>query len=60
MKRSRFSEPPLSAILSEFRPLLDKAAIKPDQAAMLTGVLAGSVLIGTLAAGIWVPTLRAV
>lgn len=55
-----FGYAPLSAILSQFQPLLVEAAIKPEQAAMLTGILAGSVLIGTLASGllidrIWAP-----
>jgi MFS family permease len=51
---------PLSAILSQFQPLLTEKGIAASMAATLTGVLAGSVLIGTLVSGtlidrIWAP-----
>ncbi|ARR56761.1 MFS transporter [Rhizorhabdus wittichii DC-6] len=51
---------PLSAILSQFQPLLTEKGIAAGMAATLTGVLAGSVLIGTLVSGtlvdrIWAP-----
>ncbi|SCW59970.1 Nitrate/nitrite transporter NarK [Sphingobium faniae] len=51
---------PLTMALSQFQPLLIELSIRPQDAAMLTGVLAGSVLIGTLLSGllvdrIWAP-----
>ena len=51
---------PLAAILSQFQPLLTEKGISPGSAAALAGVLAGSVLFGTLITGllvdrIWAP-----
>ena len=51
---------PLSALLSQFQPLLTGKGIEPQTAAMLTGILAASVLIGTIISGflvdrIWAP-----
>lgn len=55
-----FGYAPLSMILSQFQPLLTELSVAPGDAAALTGVLAGSVLIGTLISGvlidrIWAP-----
>ena len=53
---------PLSMILSQFQPLLVELDLSAAQAAQLTGVLAGSVLIGTMISGvlidrIWAPAI---
>jgi len=53
---------PLSTLLSQFQPLLTELDVAPDAAALLTGVLAGSVLIGTLISGVlidrvWAPAI---
>lgn len=51
---------PLSTLLSQFQPLLTELSIAPGDAALLTGVLAGSVMIGTMISGVlidrvWAP-----
>ena len=56
---------PLSAILSQFQPLLTERGVDPNAAAMLAGVLAASVLLGTLISGtladrIWAPLVACI
>ncbi|MFV0643710.1 MAG: MFS transporter, partial [Sphingomonadaceae bacterium] len=56
---------PLSALLSQFQPLLTGKGIEPQSAATLTGVLAASVLIGTMVSGflidrIWAPLVACI
>lgn len=53
---------PLSMLLSQFQPLLMELSISAQDAALLTGVLAGSVLIGTMMSGVlidrvWAPII---
>lgn len=50
---------PLSAILSQFQPLLTEKGISSGSAAALAGVLAGSVLFGTLITGVLVDRIWA-
>lgn len=53
---------PITMALSQFQPLLTELSIAPQDAATLTGVLAGSVLLGTLLSGVlidrvWAPAV---
>ncbi|MDO7834806.1 MFS transporter [Sphingobium sp. HBC34] len=53
---------PLGALLSQFQPLLTERGIAAGDAASLIGLLAGSVLVGTLLSGvlvdrIWAPMI---
>lgn len=54
-----FGYAPLSAVLSQFQPLLTEQGIAAASAAVLTGVLAGSVLFGTLISGVLVDRIWA-